>query len=100
MYRSLIRLKRIAATNPQDSAALGLTFEITRQVSSSTFSTVELIPNGASTPVTSDNYRTYIHRYANYKLNEECVAENRAFLSGFRSLIPLDLIRLFSSKVS
>lgn len=49
--------------------------------------------------VTNDNYRDYIHQLAHYKLNRETNEQNRAFLSGFREIIPLDLIRIFSSQV-
>ena len=50
--------------------------------------------------MTSDNYRDYIHQLAHYKLNRETAEQNRAFLAGFREIIPLDLIRIFSSQVN
>lgn len=37
---------------------------------------VELVPGGAATPVTSDNKRRYIHAVADYKLN--CQVRTRA----------------------
>lgn len=79
--------------------ALGLSFEVSKQTASGETVVVELIPRGSITRVTKDNYRYYIHRFAHYKLNEETLEQNMAFLRGFRELIPLDLIRLFSAQV-
>jgi hypothetical protein len=49
--------------------------------------------------VTNENYRDYVHQLAHYKLNRETSEQSKAFVSGFRELIPLDLIRLFSAQV-
>jgi hypothetical protein len=61
-------------------------------------SVVELMPNGANTLVTRHNLLSYIYLYANFKLNIEAGRECRAFLSGFRDLIPLRWIRIFSAQ--
>jgi hypothetical protein len=61
-------------------------------------SVVELIPHGANTLVTKQNLLSYIYLYANFKLNLETGKECRAFLSGFRDLIPLKWIRIFSAQ--
>lgn len=61
-------------------------------------SVVELMPNGAKTLVTKHNLLSYIYLYANFKLNLEAGRECRAFLSGFRDLIPLKWIRIFSAQ--
>ncbi len=59
-------------------------------------SSVELIPNGSKIPVTRNNLLAYIYQYANFKLNIESANQCRAFLSGFRDIIPLKWIRMFS----
>lgn len=101
VYQSLVRLKKFASIPGNDVASLNLTFEVTRPSSSSfsSSSTIELIPNGGNIAVTNDNYRFFIHRFAHHRLNEETLDQNRAFLAGFRELIPLDMIRLFSPQV-
>ena len=61
-------------------------------------SVVELIPNGSKVIVTRNNLLAYIYQYANFKLNIECSKQCRAFLSGFRAIIPLKWIRIFSAQ--
>lgn len=61
-------------------------------------SVYELIPGGSSTQVTKANLLLYIYHYANFKLNLEASQQCRAFLSGFRSIIPLKWIRIFSAQ--
>lgn len=78
-------------------ANLGLNFTLDK-VYLDVVSTEELIPNGATIPVTSENVLTFIHRFANYKLNVETAPQCRAFLAGFRSIIPGEWMRLFSPR--
>lgn len=59
---------------------------------------MELVPHGSSTPVTKQNLLSYIYLYANFKLNIETGKQCRAFLSGFRDLIPVRWIRIFSAQ--
>lgn len=61
-------------------------------------SVVELIPNGSKVNVTKSNLLAYIYQYANFKLNIECANQCKAFLFGFREIIPLKWIRMFSAK--
>ena len=74
---------------------LCLNFSIDRSFNGQT-STVDLIPNGSEIPVTMENRIRYVHVLANYRLNVEMSLPSRAFLSGFRNLIPTGWIRLFS----
>lgn len=59
--------------------------------------TVELLPGGSSKLVTKDNVIQYIYLVAHQKLNVETSLPTKAFLRGFRELIPGTWIRLFSS---
>jgi len=59
-------------------------------------STHELIPGGSHMPVTKSNLLEYIHRLANYKLNIETSKQTKAFLSGFRVLIPMEWMKMFN----
>ena len=61
-------------------------------------STENLIPNGHTIPVTRENVHSFIHRKAHYKLNLQTAEQSRAFLTGFRELIPVDWMRMFSPK--
>jgi ubiquitin-protein ligase E3 C len=93
-YKSLINLKKHAAEGG-DVDALGLTFSVERY-HYGVMSSYDLIPHGSQIPVTSSNLLTYIHRLANYKLNIEIEEQSKAFLSGFRELIPINYIRMFN----
>ena len=57
---------------------------------------IELISNGSSIPVTKDNCIRYVHLVAYHRLNVESAAQTKAFLSGFRDLIPASWVKLFS----
>ena len=65
------------------------------EVSSTRVVTVPLVPGGENIPVTSANLSRYIQLVANYRLNTQISAQCRAFLRGFRSLIPLSWMRMF-----
>ncbi len=58
---------------------------------------IELIPNGSSIAVTKENVVRYIHLVAHRRLNVESSLQTRAFLRGFRDLIPAAWVRIFSS---
>lgn len=109
LYRSLMSLKDIAgeaavgagiggSTHALDPiAAVGLLFEVDLSYMGVT-STHELIPGGSEILVTMRNFRDYIHRYANFKLNEETRSQCKAFLAGFRAIIPTERMRMFSPR--
>lgn len=99
ILHSLMDLKHIASesVNGDPVASLGMYFEVDK-VALDMRATEELIPNGSSLLVTKYNIHSYIHKYANYKLNVETRQQTRAFLSGFRQLIPLDWLRIFSTQ--
>lgn len=81
----------------EEIAAMFLTFEI-ETYNYGEAVTRELLPGGSNINVTKDNIHSYINRYANYKLNVEISEQCRAFLSGFRLLIPVEWIRMFNTR--
>jgi ubiquitin-protein ligase E3 C len=60
--------------------------------------THELVPGGSSVRVTRANVHQYIHQLAHYKLNVEAAEQCRALRAGFQSMIPLEWIRMFSTR--
>lgn len=92
-YRNLVKLLSLSA-NEIDS--LGLSLELTIGSGGST-RTVELVPDGRSKVVTKQNVIQYVHWVANQRLNVETAKQTKAFLRGFRDLIPAAWVRLFSA---
>jgi hypothetical protein len=103
VHNSLLALKRLASdasSAPLEEdpiEELGLAFDIEMHRMGQTL-TRELLPNGSAIAVTKRNVHSYVNRYANFKLNVETAAQCRAFLSGFRQLIPVEWMRMFSPK--
>jgi ubiquitin-protein ligase E3 C len=98
MYTNLSKLRDY---NEDEVESLGFTFELTIGDSSSSkpgsLRTVELVPGGRSKAVTKQNVIHYIHLVANHRLNVQGAQQTRAFLQGFRDLIPASWVRLFSA---
>ena len=96
MYKSLKQLKDMAGRgdNVED---LDLYFVVQRTDAGEMVST-ELIPGGSQVRVTKSNIHEYLHKFAYHKLNVEISAQCRAFLSGFRKLIRVEWMRLFSPR--
>lgn len=94
-YRHLTSLRKMSS---DDIESLGLTFDLSIPSSTkdSPSQIVELIPNGSCIPVTKDNSIRYIHLVAYRRLNTESAAQTKAFLSGFRDIIPAPWVKLFS----
>lgn len=103
LYQSMMAMKRLGAklnSNPSEStideiAEIGLTFDVEKVIFDERVSE-ELIPGGSNIPVTRHNINSYIHRFANFKLNKETSRQSLAFLAGFRTVIPADCIRMFA----
>jgi ubiquitin-protein ligase E3 C len=92
-YRNLTKLLHLSAN---DINSLGLTFELTLGEGSNQ-RTVELIRGGHSTPVSKQNVIQYVHLVASRRLNTETALPTKAFLTGFRDIIPASWVRLFSA---
>jgi ubiquitin-protein ligase E3 C len=99
IYKSLTNLKTLRASIKDVDliAQLDMYFvmDVTRMDMTET---VDLIPNGSNTLVTKDNLVQFIHRFAHAKLNVEVASQCRAFLAGFRSIIPATWMRMFSRR--
>lgn len=58
---------------------------------------VDLLPNGASIPVTRENRLRYIYLCANYKLNVQLETQCSAFFEGLRDLIEPSWLKFLSA---
>ncbi|KAL3936919.1 MAG: hypothetical protein SGBAC_007860 [Bacillariaceae sp.] len=92
-YKNLIKLRSLS---DQEIEALGLTFEMTIG-SASAPRTIELVPGGGTKAVNSKNVFQFIHLVSHHRLNILGSIQIRAFLRGFRDLIPASWVRLFSA---
>ena len=90
-YKNLTKLLSLKSS---DFASLGLTFEVSI---GSTGRTVELKPGGSQLAVTPENVIPYAHLVAHQLLNVQSAAQTRAFLRGFRDLVPAPWVRLFAA---
>jgi ubiquitin-protein ligase E3 C len=79
---------------------LGLAFELTvgGTTPNSAPRTVDLVRSGRNIAVTKKNVFQYTQAVANELLNVLGAQQTRAFLRGFRDLIPVSWVRLFSAK--
>lgn len=94
-YQNLTKLLYLSAA---DVESLGLTFELTiGDERAGKTRTVELLADGRNVAVTKQNVIQYVHLVAYQRLNVVSAAQTKAFLSGFRDLIPAPWVRLFSS---
>ena len=57
---------------------------------------VELIPNGANTPVTNETKYQYVFRVANYRLNTQIDKQCKAFFKGLSDLIDPKWLQMFN----
>jgi ubiquitin-protein ligase E3 C len=93
-YTNLTKLRTLSAA---EIDSLGMTFEMTLESGDGARRTVELLPGGSSMPVTKANVIQYVHLVAHQRLNVQAAKPTRAFLRGFRDLIPASWVRLFSA---
>jgi len=90
-------LNKLRYFNEEEINNLGLFFELNVPGNSSA-RTVELVSSGRSIPVNKGNVFQYTQAVANELLNVLGTNQTRAFLNGFRDLIPVAWVRLFSAK--
>jgi ubiquitin-protein ligase E3 C len=98
LYRHLMSLKAIAKEAPTALEDLTLAFTATAPSKGGGSHEVDLVLNGSKMVVTNANFLEYTFRLANYKLNLQTGPQSRAFLRGFRDLIPVDWIRMFDAR--
>mmetsp|Transcript_1456 Transcript_1456/g.1955 ORF Transcript_1456/g.1955 Transcript_1456/m.1955 type:complete len:1097 (+) Transcript_1456:122-3412(+) len=88
-----INLTKLRTMSEIEIKNLGLTFELNM----GSKQTVPLVPGGSSILVTKHNVIHYVYLVANQRLNVESAKQTKAFLRGFRDLIPASWVRLFSA---
>lgn len=96
-YKNLNKLRTLSEAEIE---GLGMTFEMTiggGNDSNYRPRTVELVPGGKSIPVTKKNIFQFINLVSHQRLNVQGSLQTRAFLRGFRDLIPASWVRLFSA---
>jgi hypothetical protein len=98
LYRHLMSLKAIAKESATALEDLTLAFTAAVPTRDGGSREVELIPNGSQVAVTNANFLEYTYRLANFKLNLQTGPQSRAFLRGFRDLIPVEWIRMFDAR--
>ncbi|KAG0261445.1 hypothetical protein BG011_001036 [Mortierella polycephala] len=91
VFRNLMFLKKYDG-NVED---LGLTFSLDEEAFGS-HRTIELLSGGKDIEVTKDNRINYIFQVSDYRLNKQIQDQSKAFIEGFRSIIPLPWISIFS----
>lgn len=107
LYQGLLKLKNYSGDVEND---LGLNFTVTDTITlsspTSTNSdattthtiTRDLIPNGATTPVTSLNRHLYIDRIVRYRLQQQPQLVTNAFLRGLGQIIQPMWLAMFNQK--
>ncbi|KAF9923050.1 Ubiquitin-protein ligase E3B, partial [Linnemannia zychae] len=91
VFKNLMFLKKYEG----DVEDLGLTFSLDEDVFG-IHRTIELVKGGKDIEVTKDNRINYIFQVSDYRLNKQIHDQSRAFIEGFRSIIPLPWISIFS----
>jgi len=93
VHRSLIALKRFAG----DASDLGLYFLLETEAFGSRIEE-ELVPGGASVPVTNSNKLQYVHLVADWHLRRRLGPAAAAFGAGLSRVISLEWLRVFSAR--
>ena len=89
-------LRKLLTMSKSDIESLCLTFELTF-ATKSTVTSIELLPNGGNISLTKSNVVQYVLLVSHHRLNVLTFHQTRAFLRGFRDLIPASWVRLFSA---
>ena len=97
LYRGLLGLKYYSGNVEQD---MSLTFTVTDEIKSSNGSTrtieSELVPGGASQPVTNENRLLYISLMARWRLVRQSYRQTNNFLKGLASIIEPGWLSMFN----
>ncbi|KAK0822469.1 ubiquitin-protein ligase (E3), partial [Friedmanniomyces endolithicus] len=96
LYRGLLALKNAPAEQVDD---FGLTFIVDDLVGPEGAKQVierELVPNGASMPVTAENRLFYINRMSWYRLQGQSASQTSAFLTGLSSIVQPSWLSMFN----
>ena len=90
-----VNLSKLRQYDAETLASLDLTFTV-EEVVAGQVREVELTQAGAARVVTTDNVIEYVHRMADFKLNQQLAGPVRAFLTGLHSIIPPHWLAPFS----
>uniref|UniRef100_A0A8C5LRJ3 Ubiquitin-protein ligase E3B n=1 Tax=Leptobrachium leishanense TaxID=445787 RepID=A0A8C5LRJ3_9ANUR len=91
-YKNLTSIKRYDG----DISDLGLTLSYDEDVMGQLVCH-ELVPGGKSISVTNENKISYIHLMAHFRMHTQIKNQTAALISGFRSIIRPEWIRMFSA---
>ncbi|CAO2629163.1 Ubiquitin-protein ligase E3B [Lemmus lemmus] len=91
-YKNLTSIKRYDG----DITDLGLTLSYDEDVMGQLVCH-ELVPGGKTVPVTDENKISYIHLMAHFRMHTQIKHQTAALISGFRSIIKPEWIRMFST---
>ncbi|KAJ6656720.1 hypothetical protein lerEdw1_003607 [Lerista edwardsae] len=91
-YKNLTSIKRYDG----DTSDLGLTLSYDEDVMGQLVCH-ELVPGGKTIPVTNENKISYIHLMAHFRMHTQIKSQTAALISGFRSIIRPEWIRMFST---
>ncbi|KAG5418773.1 HUL5 [Candida metapsilosis] len=91
LFNNLIKLSNMSSEELQH---LDLSFVINEKVDGQTYN-FDLIPNGKSIKVDRSNVQYYLHKFADFKLNQLLLPQTKAFLSGLFSIIPRKWFMIF-----
>ncbi|KAL1132531.1 hypothetical protein AAG570_010486 [Ranatra chinensis] len=92
LYRSLTYIKH----HEGDVSDLELSFSVDHDLMGKLV-TYELVPGGKAVPVNNHNKINYIHLMAHFRMHTQIRDQTAAFIRGFRSIINLDWLQLFST---
>ncbi len=92
LYRNLTYVKHYSG----DVSDLDLTFSFDQDMMGQII-THELVPGGRGLAVTNENKINYMHLIARFRMHTQIRDQTVAFTRGFRSIVPLDWLQLFSS---
>lgn len=93
LYQNLVKLLQMA---PEELESLNLTFTTEERLESGRVIAIDLIPNGALTPVTIANRLKFIHEISNFKLNRVISLQTNAFLNGLYTMIEKSWLHMFN----
>lgn len=92
--RQLISFKEGSEGSIEETFCLTFTFDV---LTPTGIEAIELIPGGASTPVTVHNREEFVNRVVSYHLNESIVRKFDSFGRGFKTIISGPVIKLLEA---
>ncbi|KAI5955323.1 HUL5 [Candida jiufengensis] len=93
LFRNLTKLSKMSNVELEN---LDLSFSVDIKVDHKTHN-FELIPNGSKTKVNKANVQYYLHKLADFKLNQSLMPQTKYFLEGLFVMIPKKWLKMFDS---